>query len=177
MADSPAIPNPDAEIIPSDVGGAPTKYTPAVVNKLIAAFNNSFNITEACQYAGISRETYYNWIAIEAGFSDRMEDARTAPNRKAKQVVIGAINEGDANLAFRYLQARDPDFKPKGEMEISPGQKRTEEKLKEFMDDTDDDAYPGLTDTSSADGERVEPVTSVEPESGNEVAPSAEDIS
>lgn len=142
------------ELMPSDVGGAPTKFTPLVVNKLVAAFNNDFNITEACHYAGISRETYYTWLENIEGFSDKMEYAKTAPTRKAKEVVMNAINEGeDANLAFRYLQARDPDYKQKGELEVSPNKQLTEQKIEEFLDDTNDIPDDSSTDTTSGSEE------------------------
>lgn len=160
----------DVELMPSDVGGAPTKYTPLVVNKLEAAFNNGFNISEACQYAGISRETYYNWLDIQDGFSDKMAQAQSAPNRKAKEVVITAINDGDANLAFRYLQARDPDFKPKFEGELAHGMQETRNKIKEFLDD-------GSDINTGADATSAEPVATDTSSTGSEVAQTPTDIS
>lgn len=161
----------EGELIPSDVGGAPTKYTPATVNKLIAAFNNAFSVNEACSYASITKTTYYNWAELHPGFFDRMKDAQMAPNKKAKEIVMGAIQAGDANMAFKYLQARDPDFKAKSEMEVRPGVK-TEEKLKEFMDDTDDNAYPNAIDVESAESS-----TAIESDGGDKVAQSTPDIS
>lgn len=159
----------EGEIMPSDVGGAPTKYTPAVVNKLVAAFNNAFNITEACEYSGISRETYYNWLETQDGFSDKMTEAQSAPNRKAKEVIITAINSKDVNTARWFLDRRDPDFKAKFEGEITPGERQTtEQKLKEFLDDTKDGAY---------DDQRGEHSATTVTDSGSEMAHSPTDIS
>lgn len=163
----------EGEVMPPNEPGRPTIYTPPLVSKLIVAFNNGFNITEACQYSGISRETYYDWLEHQPGFSDKMEEARMMPNRRAKEVVVAAVNDGDVNTAKWLLDRRDPDFKPKGEIEVSPGQKRTEEKLKEFMDDTNDGAY----DDAGTDDVGAEPTASASPEGGNEVAPSTPDIS
>ena len=42
--------------------GRPTKFDEVIVGKLEAAFNNAFNIVEACQYAEIDRTTYYDWL-------------------------------------------------------------------------------------------------------------------
>lgn len=159
----------EGELVPSDVGGAPTKYTPNVVNKLVAAFNNAFNITEACEYSGISRETYYNWLENQEGFSDKMSEAQSAPNRKAKEVVITAMNEGDVNTAKWYLDRRDPDFKAKFEGDVYAGERTTtEQKLKEFLDDTNDSAY------NDASGE---PTDTAIAEDRSEVADSPTDIS
>jgi hypothetical protein len=92
-----------------------TKHDEQIVELLEAAFHNAFNITEACQYAGISRETFYNWLADDDIFSYRMSVAQGAPNKKAKEIIIQAIQAGDPQLALRFLMLRDPDFKPKVE--------------------------------------------------------------
>ncbi len=139
----------EGEIIPNGVG-RPTDKTPATITKLEAAFNNGFNITEACQYAGISNMTYYRWLAEDDQFSYKMSVAQSAPNTKAKSVIIEALKAGDVATARWYLDRRDPDFKAKAELEVSPGMIKTEEKLKEFMDDTDDGAY---------DDQRQQPTT------------------
>lgn len=148
--------------------GRPTDMTADTVTKLVAAFNNGFNISEACSYAGIARLTYYRWLEADENFSNKMIEAQQAPNKKAKEVVIRAIDDGDANLAFRYLQARDPDFKAKGEIEVNHDLSKTREKLREFLDDTDDGAYNDA-------GEQ--PITAIEPTATDEVAPSSTDIS
>ncbi len=92
-----------------------TKHDEQIVELLEVAFHNGFNITEACQYAEISRTTFYEWLADDDVFSYRMSVAQAAPLKKAKEIVIQAINAGDPQLALRYLMLRDPDFKPKVE--------------------------------------------------------------
>jgi hypothetical protein len=149
-----------------------TKQDENIVQVLEAAFNNGYNITEACQYANISRTIFYRWMAEDDAFSYRMSVAQTALNRKAKSNVMAAIQEGDPNISLRYLTLRDPDFKPKTVLEPPEGLQKTEDKLKEFMDDTDDGAY---SDPANADS--IEPTTTPPPESGEEVAPSPTDIS
>lgn len=167
--------DPDAiELGRVDRGGRPTDMTPEVVTKLIAAFNNMYNITEACQYADISRTTYYRWIEKDDRFSYKMSQAQSAPTRKAKEIVVDGINKGDTGLALRLLMLKDPDFKPKATLDAPEGQQRTEDKLKEFLDDINDGAYP---DTHTEDDVSAEPVAEVEPVSRGEVAQSPTDIS
>jgi hypothetical protein len=165
--------NPDAiELGRNDRPGRPTSMTPNVVGKLIFAFANGFNITEACQYAEIDRSTYYDWLAKDDRFSYKMSEAQSTVGKRAKIIVSQAINAGDVGTARWYLNARDPDFKAKAELGPPEGQATTEQKLKEFMDDTDDGAYP---DPANAGGEQS--AAEVSPESGDEVAPGPSDIS
>lgn len=143
-------------IVRKNPRGRPTSMTIDVVSKLLAAFNNDYNITQACAYAGISRETYYKWCEDNPVFSDKMAEAKEAPNRRAKEVVVGAINEGDANLAFRWLERRDPDYKPKAEVDNAPKHEETRKKIKDFLDDNSADADSEqltTTDTAEARGE------------------------
>lgn len=137
--------------------GRPTKFDEILVGKLEAAFHNGFNITEACQYAEIDRTTFYDWLAQDDIFSYRMSVAQAAPNKAAKALVIGAIQKGDANLAFRYLERRDPDFKPKAEVNTDPEQQQTRDKIKGFLDDKSDlddtGSQPTATDTTEPRGE------------------------
>lgn len=151
--------------------GRPTDMTPSTVTKLMAAFNNGFNVQEACFYGGISKQTYYRWLKEDSDFSDLMERAKSAPNSKAKEIVIQAINGGDAQLAFRYLQARDPDFKPKFEGELAHGLQETREKIKDFLDDGSDIDQTG-TDVSGAELD-----TTPADSTGGEVAQTPPDIS
>lgn len=164
--------DPQAVILASPTRvGRPTDMTPSLVTKLMAAFNNGFNVVEACQYGGISKQTYYRWLKEDTEFSDLMEHAKMAPNRKAKEIVVQAINGGDAQLAFRYLQARDPDFKPKFEGELAHGLQETREKIKDFLDDGSDIDQTG-TDVGSAEHS----ATSTD-STGSEVATVTPDIS
>lgn len=164
--------DPNAVILASPTRvGRPTDMTPTTVTKLIAALNNGFNVVEACYYAGISKQTYYRWLKEDEQFNDLMERAKSAPNTKAKEVVIKAINEGDAGLAFRYLQARDPDFKPKFEGELAHGLAETREKIKDFLDDGSDLTQEGA-DVSSTQSD-----TGTTTAIGSEVATPPTDIS
>jgi len=144
------------EIVNQSQGVRFTKHDEKVVLLLEAAFNNAFNITEACQYAGISRETYYNWLADDNIFSNRMSFAQSALNKKAKETVALAIQGGDAPLALRYLTLRDPDFKPKAEVTNPLELAETRVKLKDFFDDIKQHDPSGEPPTTDGTVVRVE---------------------
>lgn len=147
----------EGEIVTRSQGARVTKHDESVVAKLEQAFNYDFNITEACQFADISRKTYYEWLADDDVFSYRMSVAQSAPKVKAKEIVVKAIQTGDPQLALRYLTLRDPDFKPKAEVNNAPEQQETREKLKGFLDDIgkhDPSSEPPATDSTVA-GEEV----------------------
>lgn len=143
-----------------------TKFNEDTVQMLERAFNTAFNITEACQFAGISRETYYNWLAEDDVFSYRMSIAQAAPNKKAKEIVIKALQTGDTNLALKFLMLRDPDFNPKIEVKQTGEADETRNKIKEFLNDT--------SDFNDAGGE---PTTDNAAEGGDQVAQTPSDIS
>lgn len=144
-----------------------------IIQNFTMAFQNGYSVEEACQLVGIHRATFYRWLEREPVFKKRMDEARHMPNRRAKEVVIAAIDAGDTSSARWWLERRDPEFKAKGELEINASQ--TEEKLKEFMDDTDDDAYSS-SPAEQSDAASVEPPATPQPEGGAEVAQSPSDI-
>lgn len=77
------------------------------VSKLLAAFWRGANITEACNYAGISRETYYQWCKEMPELSDSFAAARTNVSEKAKAIIVDAIEKGDINAAKWWLERRN----------------------------------------------------------------------
>lgn len=155
----------EGEIVSESKGVSLTKHDEGIVRLLEAAFNNAFNITEACQYAGISRETYYSWLGDDDIFSYRMSVAQGAPLKKSKEIVIQAINAGDPQLALRFLMLRDPDFKPKVQNETDPEVGEARNQLKEVLNAINQH------DPSS------EPVTTNNSEDRGVVADSPTDIS
>lgn len=139
-----------------------TTHDENVVLVLETAFHNGFNITEACQQAGITRTTYYEWLGDDEIFASRMAEARTALTRKAKTNVFKAINTGDPNISLRYLTLRDPDFKPKAEVDNRFDLDTTRKKIKDFLDDDSPDdvsEQPSTADGTEARGEVAEAPT------------------
>lgn len=67
--------------------GRPPKVNYKVMTKLEDALRNGASVTEACNYASVSRDTYYRYLNTEDVFAKRMKVARSKSNR----VLIEAI--------------------------------------------------------------------------------------
>ncbi len=98
----------------------PKKVTDELVRKLEYAFSKGFNVTEACNYAEISRETYYSYLEKNREFSDKMERAQTALQRRAKINLAERIESGDLDESKYYLERKCKDeFSTKQEIQHS----------------------------------------------------------
>ena len=89
--------------------GRPTKLNEEIVGKLEYAFSKDFNVGEACNYAGIHRDSYYEWIKNNEEFSDKMEQAQSDLKRKAKINIADKIEEGDIDVTKWFLERRVKD--------------------------------------------------------------------
>jgi len=89
------------------MGGRPTVITDDTVRKLEEAFQDGFNVSEACLTAGISRSAYYERKAADEVFADKMELARKYVSIRAKKVVVQAVNDGNFNAAKWWLERRE----------------------------------------------------------------------
>lgn len=113
--------------------GRPTKLTEEIVRKLEYAFQKDFNVTEACEYAGISRETYYEWQEKKKGFSDKMQFAKSNLKRKAKVNLADKIESGDIDTTKWYLERRArEEYSLKQNLELS-GLEAEKSKLDEIL--------------------------------------------
>lgn len=113
--------------------GRPTKMTEEIVRKLEYAFQKDFNIVEACDYAGISRETYYDWIKKKKGFSDKMECAKSNLRRKAKVNLADKIEAGDIDATKWYLERKAKDeYSVKQNVEVT-GLEQEKSKLDDIL--------------------------------------------
>lgn len=121
--------------------GRPRKITKEVVGKLEYAFMKGFNISEACDYAEISRDTYYEKLKQSKEFSDKMDRAKTNLQRRAKINLAEAIECGDLNESKYYLERKCKDeFSIKQEINLSgeinnPLAGLSTEELKKLVDD------------------------------------------
>lgn len=87
--------------------GRPTKMTEETIKKLEDIFKNGANIQEACSYAGISKETYYNWLERDANNVTKMESAQYYPVIAAKNIVLQDIYRNkNVDSAKWYLERR-----------------------------------------------------------------------
>ena len=93
--------------------GRYTKLTEPVVKKLEEAFAVGANVTQACYYANISRQSYYNWTAENPDLMDRFEDLTQklplqALHNIAKR-IHGEPTKGDIDLSKWLLERRQSD--------------------------------------------------------------------
>ena len=85
--------------------GRPTDFTPETINKLEQAFAIDSTVEEACSYAEISRQTFYDWMKKNPQFSDRIEELRQKPLLKARQTVVQKLGESYSN-SMDYLKRK-----------------------------------------------------------------------
>ena len=57
--------------------GRPAKVNSSIMSKLEDALRSGANVSEACAYAGISRDTFYRYYRKEQVFAKKIDTART----------------------------------------------------------------------------------------------------
>lgn len=96
-------------IINNQHGGRLTVMTPERIRKLESAFIQGFTVETACHLSGVGTSTYYEHIKHDKEFSDKMKRAKLWPTEMAKQVIIGAISQGDVNTSKWWLERKAKD--------------------------------------------------------------------
>jgi hypothetical protein len=61
--------------------GRPPKVNFKIITKLADAIQHNTNITDACRYAGISRDTFYRHLNSEEVFAEKMATAKDNQNK------------------------------------------------------------------------------------------------
>lgn len=90
--------------------GRPTKITREVVRKLESILQLGVSDGIACQYAKISRDTFYDHLKNDPKFSDRIESAKQLVTIAAGQVVTNDIMVNkDVASAKWWLERKAPD--------------------------------------------------------------------
>ena len=82
----------------------PFKLSKEIVGKLEEVFALDGSIGEACFYAGINRDTYYNWIEKWPKLKQKFDSLREKPVLKARNTVVNAL--GDPTIALKYLERK-----------------------------------------------------------------------
>ena len=102
----------------------PIVFTKEIVKKLEEIFSLDGSVLEACFYAGITPQTYYNHVKEDAGINtperklfDRFSELRHNPVLKARRTVVKALdNPKDAQW---YLERkRKKEFAEKQEHSV-----------------------------------------------------------
>ena len=89
------------------IGLGVSKMTQDNINKLKEVFAIDGTIAEACYYANISVQTYYDWIKKNPKLSEEFNALRERPVLKARQTVIKSLDQPD--YAFKYLERKKKD--------------------------------------------------------------------
>lgn len=100
----------------------PTKLTPELVGKLEYAFTIGASIEEACFYADIHKDTYYDWKKKNPELSDRFDQLRENPIFIARETVVKGI-KNDPRLAMDFLSRKKKDeFSQRSELTGKDGE-------------------------------------------------------
>jgi hypothetical protein len=96
--------------------GRPPIMQENIMRKLEAAISAGFNVSVSCHLSGISRSTYYEYMAYDKEFSDRMKYAEEITTYRARQVILSEIEKGSFKAACYWLErkARVEFAPPKG---------------------------------------------------------------
>lgn len=95
--------------------GRKRKINKEILSKLEDAFMNACTDEEACVYAGIVPATLYRYQERNPAFRERKEALKMKPSIKARQTVVGSLS--DPQHAWRWLEKKDPEFKPTSKVE------------------------------------------------------------
>ena len=98
--------------------GRPPKLNENTVKKLEEIFRWWWSVTQACLYAGISRDVFYEWINKKDEFSDkkckdfinRIELAKEYPNMACKRIILKEWMKWNWKAAAWWLERKDPEF-------------------------------------------------------------------
>lgn len=103
---------------PNPEAGRPTKMTEETINQLNTAFAYGCTDREACLYAGISRQTLYDYQEQNPDFVDQKKLMKRRPVLKARQTVVDKLD--DPKHAKWYLEKKaSGEFSQKQEVEHS----------------------------------------------------------
>jgi hypothetical protein len=94
---------------PNGAGGRPTLMTESTIAKLKQGFAQGFSIDNACIWADISPNTYYDYCKINPKFSQYCKALQKKPLIKSIVVINKALDEGDVSTAKWYAERKGKD--------------------------------------------------------------------
>ena len=83
----------------------PKRDDPAVLGKLEQAFALDCTIKEACYYAGIHPDTYFELVKDRPELADRFDALREKPVLLARQEVVNWL-KGNPEFSLKYLERK-----------------------------------------------------------------------
>jgi mevalonate kinase len=102
-------------------GGRPTVMTPEVIGKLEQAFAIDASVEEACSFADISRDAFYDYLKKDPKYSDRIAALREKPILKARNTVVAKIGDSYANAMDYLSRKRKSEFATRSEITGNEG--------------------------------------------------------
>lgn len=97
-----------------------TKLTDDVVKKLEEIFLLDGTVEEACFFAGISKQTLYNWYKDNPKMQERMDALRNEPFLKARRTIVKNLE--NPQYAFEYMKRKKKDeFSERAELTAKDG--------------------------------------------------------
>lgn len=101
--------------------GRPTVMTPMVISKLETAFSLDSTVTEAIFYAGISKDSYYDFINANPEYTERFEALRNRLVLKARETVAREIGKNYGNSMDYLTRKRKNEFSTRQELTGAEG--------------------------------------------------------
>jgi hypothetical protein len=103
--------------------GRPTIMNDLTIAKLKEGFAQGFSVRNACIWADISQDTYFNYCKKNPNFSEQCKTLQQKPLIKSILVINKALNEGDVNTAKWYAERKAKDeFSLRNELTGENGQ-------------------------------------------------------
>lgn len=87
--------------------GRSTLMNELTLNKLKEAFLFGATDKEACLYAGICRDTLYDYQKKNKGFSDQKEEWKSNPLLKAKKTIFDNLDKHTVAMWYLERKARN----------------------------------------------------------------------
>lgn len=119
------------------MAGRKTKRTPETVEKLTQAIRLGATYSLACKYAGISEQTFYEWLKEFPEFSDAITQAEGAAAMKWLAIIEKAATELPQWAAWK-LERRYPRDYGRQVQEITGGSDPLRIEIVEVNADTTD---------------------------------------
>ncbi len=92
------------------MAGRPTKFTPAVQQRILDAIALGLTYEQAATSAGIRRETLWDWKTTKPAFSNDLEKAEVAGMvARLERIQMAAVRDGNWQADAWWLERRFPD--------------------------------------------------------------------
>jgi hypothetical protein len=137
--------------------GQPPAMTEKVVRALETAFKYDWTVKKACNFAGISTSTYYDFLKLYPEYAEKFAILRESASDLAQQVIIDDIEHNkNTNTAKWWLEKRRSEkFAPRASVDITHTH-TVDDKLLEIIKD-----YRQIESDGEQDVIDVEPLPNI----------------